>query len=157
METKLCKSCDKDKPLSEFGQKFSKQNNKYYYVSRCRPCAAEYQREYNKSNRQKINSYALKYRLRDNFNMEVSQYQDMLDAQDGKCAICLRSFTGMNLAVDHDHSCCPGKTSCGKCVRGLLCNSCNGALGMVADNVNTLRNMIQYLGYLQDTDLMSAS
>lgn len=154
METKLCKSCDKQKPLDEFGKKFSKQNNKYYYVSKCRPCTAEAQREWNKSNRPKVNSYALKYRLRDNFNMTVTQYQDMMNAQEGKCAICRREFVGKNLAVDHDHSCCPGKTSCGSCVRGLLCNSCNGALGMVADNTDTLRSMI---GYLEDKDLLAQS
>lgn len=27
--------------------------------------------------------------------------------------------------VDHDHKCCSGDKSCGKCVRGILCPGCN--------------------------------
>ena len=71
--------------------------------------------------------------------------------QDGKCAICRKEEIGTyrgkvkSLAVDHDHSCCFGKKSCGRCVRGLLCQKCNRALGMLLESIPILKNTIQYL------------
>jgi hypothetical protein len=48
----------------------------------------------------------------------------LLDKQHGKCALCSAELNG-SFHVDHDHGCCPGVRSCGACVRGILCQSCN--------------------------------
>ena len=63
--------------------------------------------------------------------MTLEQYDALLSAQGGVCAICSRPPTKQFLAVDHDHACCPGSRTCGQCVRGLLCGHCNRQLGWV--------------------------
>jgi hypothetical protein len=54
----------------------------------------------------------------------------MLDAQHNGCKLCGEPL--VNFVIDHDHACCSGRRSCGKCVRGLLCVSCNAGLGQLA-------------------------
>jgi hypothetical protein len=49
----------------------------------------------------------------------------MYESQDRACAGCHTPMPDEKLEVDHDHACCPGKRSCGRCVRGLLCHPCN--------------------------------
>lgn len=49
------------------------------------------------------------------------------------------------LVVDHDHRCCEGTYSCGKCVRGFLCFSCNAAAGMLRESPTTAERLAAYL------------
>lgn len=73
-----------------------------------------------------------------------TQWQAMMDAQGGTCQIC-NGTSARALAIDHDHNCCPGETSCGKCVRALLCGPCNIAIGLMRDNPEQLRKAATYL------------
>jgi hypothetical protein len=85
-------------------------------------------------------------KLRRDYNMTVEQYDAMLAAQGGLCAICGTAGDGRNLAIDHDHSCCPEPArSCGKCVRGLLCARCNRSLGGLGDTVEAVMRAVDYL------------
>jgi hypothetical protein len=79
--------------------------------------------------------------------MTQEEYDLMLEKQEGGCAICggQDQHQGRSLSIDHDHSCCPGEKTCGKCNRGLLCGQCNRALGLLRDDVNIIQNMLKYL------------
>lgn len=77
------------------------------------------------------------------------RYLELLARQGGKCAICKTTEPGGRgrWCIDHDHGCCPtGDGSCGQCIRGILCASCNTGLGMFKDNPDALRAAIRYLG-----------
>ena len=71
------------------------------------------------------------------YGITEDQYQQILQLQNGVCAICLRHQRYKRLSIDHDH-----KT---KRVRGLLCNWCNRALGKFVDSPIRLRRAAEYL------------
>ena len=72
------------------------------------------------------------------FGITREQYDEILEAQGGVCAICKEVCnSGRRLAVDHDHE--TGE------VRGLLCGNCNTAIGKFHDNTDYLRAAIAYL------------
>ena len=87
------------------------------------------------------------YHLLNRHKLSFQAYAELLDKQEGVCAICKTSpETDKFLCVDHDHSCCPTKAkSCGKCVRGLLCNACNTGLGLFRDSPTLLDRAKDYL------------
>lgn len=84
-------------------------------------------------------------RLEKVYGITHEQYDAMLGAQGGGCAICGRGPNGASLAIDHDHTCCPGAGSCGGCIRGLLCGNCNRGIGHLGDDAQRLRMAITYL------------
>lgn len=86
------------------------------------------------------------YRRYIRYKLNPKNYDNMLNEQKGKCKICGNKFVGSkDIHVDHDHNCCSGRESCGKCIRGLLCERCNLMLGYAGDNIEILKNAIKYL------------
>jgi uncharacterized OB-fold protein len=97
------------------------------------------------------------YKRKFRYNLSEQDVRRLLFLQKGLCAICSVKLT--KFAVDHDHKCCPFEVTCGKCVRGLLCNECNTALGMMNDDTSRLRSAITYLETItyQPTCLQSSA
>lgn len=134
---------------------------KYLSKPRVRASRSEYMKKYylNPINKQKIKERLERYKLdgrraetikfssiKEKYKLTRKQYEDMFSLQGSGCAICKSSVPGKRgWNVDHDHSCCSGPISCGKCVRGIVCYKCNTAMGMVCDNILTLEQMIKYL------------
>jgi Recombination endonuclease VII len=107
-------------------------------------CDQEYAKRSGLKRRKDIKAPKNEYHLRRTFGLSIEQFNQMLSDQEGKCKLC-RDVLYKTPCVDHDHSCCPGKKSCGKCIRGLLCFSCNTALGNLKDDVIRLQLAIDYL------------
>jgi len=81
------------------------------------------------------------------YGITPAQLAEMLDDQSGCCAACGRAFgEGVGVHhVDHDHACCAGNWSCGNCIRGLLCGSCNKAVGLLGDDPGRAMGVALYL------------
>jgi len=81
------------------------------------------------------------------YGITLDEYHDMLERQNYACKICGRNDKTYRkrLSIDHDHNCCTGIKSCGKCIRGLLCHHCNAGLGNFGDNIDLLKKAMEYL------------
>ena len=81
--------------------------------------------------------------LKRTFNMSLGDYDKLLKNQNGLCAICGQPETQKiknkikSLAIDHNE-----ETGV---IRSLLCMSCNIGLGMFRENIDILKNAINYL------------
>jgi Recombination endonuclease VII len=142
---KSCSKCKESRPYSAFHK--SNKNPKLNLSSRCKRC----QNYANKDSYYKyLGSRILSGRIRHlkKYSLTIESYDSILKLQGGVCSICKSDNPGKlknNFHVDHDHSCCPTKKSCGKCIRGLLCETCNRGLGLFKDNIELVRLAYEYL------------
>jgi len=80
------------------------------------------------------------------YGITAFEWDNMFMLQGSACAVCKTQIPGKKgWVTDHNHACCPGDNTCGMCVRGILCSSCNITLGHVKDSVEILKYMIRYL------------
>jgi len=88
--------------------------------------------------------YSREYVLMYKYGLTFDKFLEM--SKDG-CQIC-RETRERNLNVEHDHNCCNGYgATCGKCVRGVVCNRCNLTIakyenGLIRDD-NELKDKIK--------------
>lgn len=140
--SKTCPDCLEHKPLSEYGNCKRGPDGLQW---KCKPCLRLYINTRNARRREAgLHRYDPESRRRwmykSKYGITVDQYEQMLAAQDGACAICRQQQTDprkKRLAVDHCH-----ETGT---VRGLLCEKCNRGIGLLGDNLASLRAATIYL------------
>lgn len=145
-----CYKCKEYKSLDNFG--ISKVNGKPRYRAACRLCGSQQSKDYQARYPEKMKTLKRNNSLKSKYGITLDEYNLMLEAQNGNCAICTkkpslntndhRSFA---MAVDHDRRCCGPDKACSKCIRGLLCMKCNRALGMFEDDILILLAAVKYL------------
>lgn len=109
--------------MSEYSKKYREEN-----LDRLK----ESHRVWIKNNPLSIKNYALKRR----YGITIQQFDDLLEAQNGLCAICKIHYSEFSrrFHVDHCHV--------SKKVRGVLCVNCNTALGHFKENADLLQEAI---------------
>lgn len=147
INTKVCATCKVEKPLDEF-HRANKTNAKHKRQASCKPCMQKKNEAWRANNPEKYAQQKRNIRFRE-MGMTQEDYDRMLAAQDGGCAICgttdPNNGNSERFAIDHDHRCCPPRKACPKCVRGLLCGTCNTGLGGFKDDTSLLLKAIAYL------------
>lgn len=136
-KTATCSQCGADTPI-----RYHKTRNRWRCFNKWQ---AEKKRTYENT---KDISVDRARRLKSRYGLSVETYLALWAAQGGACAICRETSdepTGPQWHVDHDHRCCAGKTTCGACVRGILCSGCNTGIGGLKDDRENLLRAVAYL------------
>lgn len=159
--TKRCTLCGETKPLDQFGRDAKAPDGKAWWCSSCRRAKAQAWRDANPEKKREQNrnrdrsryldkvriwqrawqrsergkrSYRQTY-LKAKYGLTIEEFQSMVAAQNGRCAIC--GCDDRQLVIDHNHS--------SGAVRGLLCNLCNQGLGALQDSEPVLKAALLYL------------
>ena len=168
---KICSKCKAEQPLDSFYLKASGHDG---HERKCKTCRREEMNLHNDSVRPELNKkykeyYAInidaerargknKYnrdreklsirRMYNRYKLTLEQFNLLFLKQGNCCAICKSTNPGIKWwQIDHDHKCCNSvkRETCGKCVRGILCSSCNKALGLFKESSIILQTATEYV------------
>lgn len=132
-----CTGCKVSKPMDDFPRRRRAAMGR---ERRCKRCVLAWERQHTKVRLKADPLYHRRQTLLRSWGLSVEAYDALVAAQGGGCAVCgaiKSSHRKWRLQVDHDHV--TGK------LRGILCNRCNTALGMVNDDCALLEKLITYV------------
>lgn len=128
----LSLKCGTCKQIQSTDRFIKQSNGNNFLASKCKSCLKLYQRESHWKRKLGIDYRKI--------------YDELFDKQNGCCAICNRHSDDLKniLYLDHCHQ--TNK------VRGLLCESCNFAIGSLKDSIEIMQNAIKYIIINQERD-----
>ena len=129
-ESKPCGRCGVVKAFDDF---FDNKRYKSGKASYCKECHRGYYKQRCPEKRR------LEY-VKAHYGLSPEEYYRLKTSANSTCQTCGTpegDSKPTKLVVDHCHE--TGK------VRGMICDRCNRALGLVGDNIQTLSNLITYL------------
>jgi Recombination endonuclease VII len=124
-EGRICLTCNTWKPWDRFSNDQRRARGK---ASNCMQCGA--------------------WRVvKATYGITRDEWGCLLADQRGGCALCQEPdvVDGRKLSIDHDHACCGRVRACKKCIRGLLCSTCNRLLGHVEARPRLADRFADYL------------
>ena len=124
-----CAKCGVPETPETFYPRYSGKTYPY-----CKVCTKSRNAKWSKDNKEKRGAIEHKSYVRRTYGIS---YEAMLVEQSGGCAICGLPDDRTRLCVDHNHE--TGK------VRGLLCNKCNRAVGLLNDSAGIAKALAEYL------------
>jgi protein-arginine kinase activator protein McsA len=127
---KVCVNCGEEKDLTHFDNLARNRDGKRKVCKTCVHSAASRRSSRSDHDRARDRAYVIRIR----YGLSPERHAQMRLEQDNKCAICRSPG---KLCVDHCHET--------NRVRGLLCDCCNRALGLVRENPQTLLRMMAYI------------
>jgi len=148
-KTRICSKCGIIKLLSP--KYFYKDKQaKYGLHPSCKECNADYRKEAYPRNQARILAYSRAYSqtergkrghknryLKRSYGITLEEYESLREIQKDKCSICGRILTGSRPHLDHNKK--------NGIVRNILYGDCNTGLGMFGEDINILKQAIQYL------------
>ncbi len=134
---KTCARCRLPKALSAFHRHARSADGRNSY---CKACSRDSNREHRARNPEYSASRyhkTLRSNLRRRYGLTLEAVLALGAAQQWRCGVCAHSLVARKPCVDHDH-----QTGA---VRGMLCSTCNTALGMLGDDAAGVQAAADYL------------
>jgi hypothetical protein len=157
----ICTRCEIDRPTTRFNKRKDGESITGYRMP-CKNCINKglrtdakradrmrYYRNYAAKKPKEVSASRHATWLKIMYNVTPEWYAAQCVRQNNACAACHNPCPYGRLSVDHDHVCCPGPKSCGRCVQELLCRDCNQGLSKFHDDPIRLQAAADYVTRLR--------